>query len=237
MTAGAGGRAAAPRSGRRRRDLTSALLALLTATLLTACTPQPIPSAAPSPTPTTVELSQLTLTPAGLTDLDVGKPVPADNRLVKYSPTRCPTSGGWLTLYPQDTNDSSGQPLDPFDVVTEHGNATSDVTTVFVWSKQIATPEGIRVGSTQAQVLAAYPNAKHSVSYATDVYAVPSSAGTLVIEVAGHNSFAKGEWPTSELGTVVWMFALQPNAPVASIAGNNDAGPCPTPGHDPGDID
>jgi hypothetical protein len=213
------------------------ILALLTASLLTACTPQPAPSPNTSPTPTVVALSNLKLSPGGLAGLEVGQRIPAKSQFVTYSPTRCPTSGGWLTLYPQDSNDSSGQPLDPFDVVTEQGAKTGDVTTVFVWSKQIATSAGIRVGNSQAQVLAAYPSAKHSESYATDVYAVASPAGTLVIEVAGHNSFARGEWPSSELGTVVWMFAIRPGAHVESIAGNDDAGPCPVSGDDPGDID
>ncbi len=65
------------------------------------------------------------------------------------------------------------------------------------------------------------------------LYVVPGAHGKLVIEVAGRNDDAAGEWPTSELGTVVWMTVAAQKAEVESLAGSDDAGPCPVKGHVP----
>ena len=229
------------RVARRRhayRDPAFVVASVVVTLALSACSSvaAPKPTATPAPTAATLNISSLTLTPAGVGAVSVGAPIPT-NDLVKYGPNLCAPGPGWITLSPKSTDNSSGQPLDPFDVLTDDHSQTKAVTTVFVWSKQIATPEGIRVGSSQAEVVAAYPSAKQFSSYATRVYAVRGTTGTLVIEVASHNDFAKGEWPASELGTVVWMFTIEAGAKPKSIAGDNAAGPCPGSDEDPGDVD
>jgi hypothetical protein len=231
-----GGRVARRRHAYRDPAIAITLVAIVAA--LTACTPQLVTHPTPPPVVVTKTqaLSTLTLSPAGLGDIDVGAPV-SSTTLIKYGPNLCAPGPGWITRYQQTTDDSSAQPLDPFDVLTEDHSSAKDVSAVFVWSKQIATAAGIRVGSTQAAVEAAYPNAKKSSSCATRVYAVAGATGTVVVEVASHNRFAKGEWPASELGTVVWMFAIRSGAPVKSIAGDDAAGPCPGSTRQPGDID
>lgn len=177
-------------------------------------------------------LAHLTLTPNGLGDLRVGSPV-GEYDLVSYGKRACPSSGGWLPRYPKANDTSGGQQLNPFDVNTRSGKQTSAITAVFVWSRSIRTTKGIRVGSRLADVTAAYPRAAVTKTTASDLYVVNGSGGQLVIEVAGHNEYAEGEWPASVLGTVVWMDVLPRGAEPKSLAGSNDAGPCPVKGHVP----
>lgn len=198
--------------------------------LLTGCTAAAIPVQTAPP-----ELSTLTVTPNGIGDVAIGEPI-TSFALVNYGEHTCPTTGGWLPRYPRVSNTSSGQPLEPFDIVTRDGLESTAVTKEFIWSPAIATAKGVRVGSSQAAVEAAYPTAARSTSYSTTLFAVTGSRGRLVIEVARNNAFAKGEWPTATLGTVVWMQVLTRTEKVASIANSNDAGPCPEKGHVP-DLD
>jgi hypothetical protein len=176
------------------------------------------------------------VTPDGIADLRVGHPVDAPD-LVSYGAHTCPTHGGWLPRYSQDTANSSGQPLDPFDVTTDDARRTGEITDEYVWSTSIRTAKGIHVGSSLAAVRSAYPTAATSTAYSTVVYEVPGSEGRLLIEVARHNDDAAGEWPAATLDTVVWMHVAPLHEKVASIAGGNDAGPCPVEGKDPGDTD
>jgi hypothetical protein len=188
-------------------------------------------SAAPAPPP----LSQLEVGPNGIQNLKIGAPVPASTGLVSYGEHTCPKSGGWIVHYSQDSETSSGQALDPFDIVTDGASRSGKIAREFVWSKQIRTAEGITVGSSMADVASAYPSANRSTSYSTVLYAVAGTSGTLVIEVASHNANAAGEWPAATLGTVVWMQVTTRGARVESIANNNDAGPCPDTGEVPDD--
>jgi hypothetical protein len=181
-------------------------------------------------------LRDLVVSPDGIRGLPIDQPIVSSD-LVAYGTRACPSRGGWLPRYPQDTLNSSGQALNPFDVVTEGSARAGKVVDEYVWSKLIATSKGIRVGSTLAAVRSAYPGATITNAYSTVVYAVAGAHGTLLIEVAGHNDDAVGEWPAKTLDTVVWMHVQLPHAKIASIAGGNDAGPCPVAGKDPGDTD
>jgi hypothetical protein len=215
---------------RRLRNRTGVLLAALVAIALAGCA-QATATVPASPPP----LPQLVVGPNGIQNLRIGSPVPESTGLVTYGEHTCPSSGGWIVHYPQDTLTSSGQPLDPFDLVTNHASKSGSISREFVWSKQIKTATGIGVGSSLAAVTTAYPEAKRSTSYSTVVFAVEGTSGTLVIEVAGHNANAAGEWPAATLGTVVWMQVIRRGAKVESIANNNDAGPCPDSGTVPDD--
>jgi hypothetical protein len=195
---------------------------------LTGCVPSAVPGRPPP-------LSQLEVGPNGIQNLKIGEPVPDSTGLVSYGEHTCPGSGGWIVHYPQDSETSSGQSLDPFDIVTDGASKSGSIAREFVWSKQIRTAEGITVGSSMAAVTAAYPSAHRSTSYSTVVFAVAGTTGTLVIEIAGHNANASGEWPSATLGTVVWMQVIKRGAKVESIANNNDAGPCPDKGEVPDD--
>jgi hypothetical protein len=177
-------------------------------------------------------LAHLTLTPNGLGDLRLGAPV-ASSDLVNYGRHACPSSGGWLPRYAQSSDTSGGQQLNPFDVDTRAGSRTAAVTAVFVWSRSIRTSQGIHVGSSLADVRAAYPHAKVTVSSASDLYVVKGSRGQLVLEVSRNNEYGRGEWPPNVLGTVVWMDVVAAGSEPEPLAGSNDAGPCPIRGHVP----
>src|ERR1700749_4636661 len=81
-------------------------------------------------------LSHLTVTPEGIEDLQIGQPVTSHD-LVDYGEHACPSNGGWLPRYPQDKDNSGGQDIDPFDVVTRSGSQSGQVTAVYVWSRKI----------------------------------------------------------------------------------------------------
>jgi hypothetical protein len=214
----------------RQFRLSAGLLALsVVAVALAGCSQAPTVSAPPP-------VSKLVVSPDGIAGLAVGHPVASSN-LVSYGEHACPKSGGWLPRYSQDATNSSGQQLDPFDVDTKGARRGAPITDEFVWSKSIATAKGIHVGSSLAQVMAAYPRGTATSAYSTVVYAVPGAAGKLLIEVARRNDDAAGEWPAATLGTVVWMHVVPLHEKVESIAGGNDAGPCPVEGKDPGDTD
>jgi hypothetical protein len=213
------------------------LAAVATALFVAGCTAGPTTSAATPATAaaTPPAVASLTVSPSGIGDLAIGEPVTAFD-LVTYGQHTCPTKGGWLPRYPEAADTSSGQPLHPFDIDTQGGRATTAITHEYVWSNHIATARGIRVGSTLAAVEAAYPTATKGKSYTTSLFTVDGTHGRLIIEVAGDNDDAAGEWPAAELDTVVWMQVVPSGAAVESIAGNNDAGPCPVKGHAP-DLD
>lgn len=177
-------------------------------------------------------ISQLVVTPNGIQDLQVGLPVTSYD-LVNYGEHACPEKGGWLPRYPQDEENSGGQEIDPFDVVTRSGSQSGQITAEYVWSRKIRTARGIHVGSPLSAVRAAYPHATTKRADASVLYVVPGSRGKLIIEVSGHNSYATGEWPQNWLDTVVWMDVIPRASEPESLAGSNDAGPCPVKGHVP----
>jgi hypothetical protein len=218
---------------RRTRKASCVFVVTVVAVALAGCTQAPTPEQSAAALPPS--LSQLVVGPDGIQNLKIGALVPASTGLVTFGEHTCPSSGGWIVDYPQDVRTSSGQALDPFDIVTVDASKSGRIAREFVWSKQIRTARGISVGSSMAAVTAAYPSAKRSTSYSTVLYAVAGAAGTLVIEVAGHNANAAGEWPAATLGTVVWMQVIERGAKVESIANNNDAGPCPDKGEVPDD--
>ena len=210
---------------RRARAIAACALAAAALLAVSGCASSATPAAPPS-------LSTLTVTPDGITGLDVGLPV-TSFALVNYGERACPSSGGWLPRYPQDEANSGGQELDPFDVNTRAASESGAITSEYVWSKALQTAKGIGVGSSLDDVLAAYPRAAKSKGYSTVMYAVPGIRGQLVIELAGHNDDAAGEWPVQYLDRVVWMDVIPKSAKVVSIASTVDAGPCPIAGHVP----
>ncbi|HEX4444046.1 MAG TPA: hypothetical protein VHZ81_10785 [Galbitalea sp.] len=218
----------------RRRKLIQRLLAvglLATVAVTTGCA-----QSNPKPVPPPAE-SQLVVSPNGIRDLMIGRPI-TSYELVNYGEHACPAKGGWLPRYPQDEENSGGQEIDPFDVVTRSGSQSGQITAVYVWSRKIATSKGIRVGSSLAAVISAYPRATTLKAVASELYVVDGSRGKLVIEVTGGNDnpYATGEWPQNWLNRVVWMDVIAYNAKPESLANSNDAGPCPVKGHVP-DVD
>jgi hypothetical protein len=201
--------------------------------VLCGCTP----AAHKAPVARPPKLANLVVAPDGIAGLPVGLPI-TSYRLVDYGEHTCPTKGGWLPRYSQDLDNSGGQLIDPFDVVTRSGSQSGEITAEYVWSNKIRTARGIRVGSSLAALTAAYPHATRKTSVATVLYVITGTRGKLVIEVAGDqsNPYATGEWPQDRLNTVLWMDVVPKGAEAESIANNDDAGPCPIKGHVP-DVD
>ena len=86
------------------------------------------------------------------------------------------------------------------------------------------TAEGIHVGSTEAEVVAAYgPPSETNPDGAADVYRVSGATGVLIIEVAVARDFDFGYG--SQVGTVLWMRAELPSNYLGSVA-NSAWGQC-----------
>jgi hypothetical protein len=91
----------------------------------------------------------------------------------------------------------------------------------------IPTTEGVRIGDSRADVVAAYPGATLVAEYLTDIYVVTGTAGTLQIEVARQPTDMP-YWDGSEVDTVRFIHAAVSGfAPFTVAASENIAGICP----------
>ena len=201
--------------------------------------PGPTASATRTPIPTKPALADIVLSPDGLGDVVLNAPVPPTTFLFTYNATECvstetgvtagsPFAGAWRAAYP--AVDPANPDQLPFILSNTPQTTAGPVTYVWVWSPGVHTAAGIQVGSTRAEVLAAYPHADavtHGVL--SDVYVITGSVGKLVIEVARADSGDVGYWPPGQVDTVLWMGAVQHSDPAPAIAGT-DGGPstCPT---------
>jgi hypothetical protein len=192
----------------------------------------------PSSTPTQVglpALSELVLTPDGLGDLVVGEPI--DSPLLTWDAHGCMTPEQesqrqyyadddpvWATYVPNYTEavyvrDGYSYSTPPFHVYdTEDGR----LRWLRVAVPDIATDRGIRIGATEEEVQAAYPDAvrfdKAAGWYTT--YNVDGSSGRLVIEIANQDFSADGP-------REVWtMMLTEPDGRLWSIGGGDAGGYC-----------
>jgi hypothetical protein len=192
------------------------------------------PSATPTPvaTPTKPDEADLVVTPDGIAPLVIGQLVPeqpTDVAVMVWDASYCadptigvkpgdPTAGAWVANYPKDsTGYLAGL---PFEVVTLNHARTAPIAGMLVTSTNLATPEGIHVGSTLAELKAAYPALKTGPhSSISDVFSIDGSAGTLIFEVA--NGLTARYWPAERVGTVLWMRIVPLGTEVDAIAGTD----------------
>jgi hypothetical protein len=188
------------------------------------------PSAPPTASKPT--LSQLVVTPDGLSYLSPGVAVhaePAALAIMTYDPTNCvgeeiaagsPGAGAWVPAYPNSiTWAGAGKPFDVGPV-----NAPTDpIHEVEIWSPSLKTAKGIGPGSTVAQLTAAY-GATLTLDEAdnSDVYVLPGTRSELLFEVAK----AAAGLPAEETGTVVWMRIVPLDDAYLHIADTDATGPC-----------
>ena len=232
-----------------RRSSAAALLVTLAATLA-GCTSQPSadgPGPESSPTSsatspaapaTRLALSELVVSPAGVGPLLVGQPVadePEESAVVTWDPTGCitagvpavegePWSGYWRSAY-----EDAGNPDDrTFTVVTKDGVEDGPIARVIVYGDELATEEGVRVGSTVDEVLAAYPDAVVQPGPAVSrLYVVEGATGSLSVEVAIDSPELPGYWDAAQIDTVLWMVVFDASDEVTAAAASDTIGPCP----------
>ena len=237
----------------------SIVVGALSLTLLSGCapTPAPVPGATPSGSPeasasgepaapSRPALSELVLSAEGLGPLLLGDEVAwePELRIVLFDPIACtdavtgeplgigpddPFAGAWLVdpfyeLPP--TPESNGQPFG-VSVDETDGNA---LLRIDLYTDDIPTDGGVRIGDDRADVLAGHPSAAVVPGGLTDIYVVTGTNGILQIEVASRSTPENDEyWASSGVldGEVMYIHAVITPIGVFSVAGSgNIAGGC-----------
>jgi hypothetical protein len=191
--------------------------AILVGILLAGCTPTPggpvsptatagsptvtpSASATPVPDPTKPAVDELVITPEGLGNIVIGSPIAAvtpEFDAAIFDPDYCAGTDGvdpgkWIANYEPAL---SGPSMLPFNVfVDEHGVAMI----LDVRSDLIPTDHGIRIGNTETELRAAYPEGFDArivrFDGATTLYVVRGTGGQLIYEVFNDDILEDGSY-------------------------------------------
>lgn len=196
---------------------------------------EPEPDASPTARPA---LSELVLSAAGLGPLLLGQAPETDPALsmITYNPTACTDAetGEPFGIMPGDPLAALWE-TDPSYATTSaiYGNgmafgvaideaAGNAVVRIDLFSHDIPTDEGVRIGDARADVVAAYPAAAVVTSFLTDIYVVTGPTGLLQIEVATEPEPGDaGYWEGRE-GQVVYIHAVSASFGVFSVAASGN---------------
>jgi hypothetical protein len=224
-----------------------AVVAISAALALVACdpttpgpsgSPSPSESASESPTPGpqgAPEPGDLVITPEGMGTL-VFLQAPSDDpelQMVELDPNRCadsttgeprgvpdgdPAAARWVPIEAYETSENWA----PWGVVVNEGGLVR----IDVFDESIPTDQGIRIGDSVDELLAAYPGVTPVDEYLTDVYVIPGTAGSLHIEVAKDPADMVGYWEGRD-GQVVYLRGVDASQPAFTVAASeNIAGAC-----------
>jgi hypothetical protein len=157
----------------------------------------PSASATPPAVATQPTLGDLVLSADGLGPLVIGEAPPVTDPALDvliFDEDYCadvdgaPSPGKWIPNYEPALSDFSSEPFSvyvPEDVLEQ----------IAIDSGDIVTAEGIGLGSTRDEILAAYPDAVLTENMNTDLYVLTGDNGRLVFEVGaeGQTEYAVGE--------------------------------------------
>ncbi len=113
----------------------------------------------------------------------------------------------------------------PFSFATQ--SKTAPIELLNVWSEAITTSVGVGVGSTAAEVVAAYPESSPPQTVGTsELFVVRGQKSNLVFEVA--TGFVAGEstWEESDLGSVLRAYVLSDRFAPESLIGMQGGAHC-----------
>jgi hypothetical protein len=185
-------------------------------------------------------MSELELSPSGLGPMRLGRELDNDpaTRMVSFDPVACtdavtgqdwgvepgdPFAGLWITdpLYAADS--PAYGPGSAFGVAATPEGVLERID---LYSSDIPTDGGIRIGDAASAVREAHPTARVEAAPLTDIYVVEQGQGILQIEVARDSPDAADYWE-ADAGKVVYIHAVISSAGVFSVAASgNVVGVC-----------
>jgi hypothetical protein len=140
-----------------------------------ATSPRPVePTAEPI-----VYQDEIYLTSEGMGDLRLGKKIPDDTELVFAFGDSC---SGWLTSPPFDV---SVRDVSVFSIEVTNPRQDSPLKSITIVSPEIPTKSGARVGDSEAELKARFPDLGDPVVQMTDqaIYAISGTAGKVLFSV------------------------------------------------------
>jgi hypothetical protein len=141
------------------------------------------PSDTPLPTTAATPATAPYLTTEGLGDLRLGTSVPSTNDFVSWHKDTC--FGAWLPKSPYGDYQEGTAALE---LIAKDHKKAGKLQFILLHDDSIPTKSGVRVGDSEARLLATYKDLEKLDAEDSTVYGVKGDAGRVVFEVATHDS-------------------------------------------------